>query len=852
MTTNKVLGEDTVPCVGASDNSKSMVATNTPRQRGGSRKNDMSTIKEGSDSLPRTGADTRTRLSQTAIINQKLMNTDYLMSKFYQVRKRINMISLFEHYKDITETRTTPIDRLTIKSFRVPSEHGYGYKVRARKMESSIPSKIVAGRMEPNHNYVKIPKTVPVETSVACHVKRSPPSKGVMEFIGSGRSNDNNYTAGMPPTEDRGENKVEEEDDNPFNKSTSNSNNTTNIVTIDIGIEPYEVGGNNDHGNTTTEEEDDDSFDNSVSNSFNDNTNNINNIDIKPRKNEGVWIMKGVSNINAKKNIVMPPPRFTTPTRNAFTALAEYDYMEDNNLYTLVSTLKQNEDNNSFDNYIVSKVGVDNNDALAKIKKVNSVDNIVSNINHSKEGVGTIHIDDEPSTGNNNSNNTIEPSIEPSEEGGGRNESNHNNTMSVGSNEDILLDNTDLVDWKVLDHVPLNAADALLELNDGYLIYDNNTYFFTNNTFFVTVGPPSTLNRSKEGVGTTNIVDVHSNDDDDDTDSDPVSSTGISNDNRIHDTNLEKNSLFDTATVADVLLDSNEDSLIHDNNLYLEKGSLSLPHKISQSTTTINDFIPLSTSTASNDFSPLSTITTINNTCTRDACTCTPYKYRTSNNNNSTTTRACTCTNITTTCACACNCTGTSDNLNKFDNTINTTHACTFNDFNNINNKDFGSPVKNINTVDFGKSGPLSKSQLTTTIPTNNDSNPLNNIYQDTCTTNKCSRSRSWGSNRSTTNNCSHSRSRGNNNSNEINNSTIHSTENGNNNNSNTYNYKGLHADDNNKGDTPILYATNTTTNMNKFYPHYDNSDPLQSNKPPIQIIGIIIEEHDKVNNIED
>ena len=124
ITTSKVVGEITVPCVGAS-NPKSMAATNEPRQRGGSRK-DMSTIKEGNN-LPRTGAASSTRLSQTAIINQKLMNTDYLMRKFYQARKEIIMISLFEHYKDVTETRTTPIDRLTIESFRVPSKPGYGY-----------------------------------------------------------------------------------------------------------------------------------------------------------------------------------------------------------------------------------------------------------------------------------------------------------------------------------------------------------------------------------------------------------------------------------------------------------------------------------------------------------------------------------------------------------------------------------------------------------------------------------------------------------------------------------------------------------------------------------------------------
>ena len=128
MTTNKVVGGNTVPCVGASGNSKSMAATNTPRQRGGSRKNDTSTIKEGSNSLPRMGAATRTRPNQTAFINQKLMNTGYQMRKCYLTRKELNMISLFEHYKDVT---VTPKERLTIKSFRVPSNVGVG------KMESS-------------------------------------------------------------------------------------------------------------------------------------------------------------------------------------------------------------------------------------------------------------------------------------------------------------------------------------------------------------------------------------------------------------------------------------------------------------------------------------------------------------------------------------------------------------------------------------------------------------------------------------------------------------------------------------------------------------------------------------------
>ena len=42
-------------------------------------------------------------------------------------------------------------------------------------------------------------------------------------------------------------------------------------------------------------------------------------------------------------------------------------------------------------------------------------------------------------------------------------------------------------------------------------------------------------------------------------------------------------------------------NLIHDTNLDLEKGSLPCSPKISESTTTINDFIPLSTITTINN-----------------------------------------------------------------------------------------------------------------------------------------------------------------------------------------------------------------------------------------------------------
>ena len=47
--------------------------------------------------------------------------------------------------------------------------------------------------------------------------------------------------------------------------------------------------------------------------------------------------MKGVGNINDKKNIVMPPPSFITLTNNAYATLVEYDNDDsnDNNLSVL-------------------------------------------------------------------------------------------------------------------------------------------------------------------------------------------------------------------------------------------------------------------------------------------------------------------------------------------------------------------------------------------------------------------------------------------------------------------------------------------------------------------------------------
>ena len=45
------------------------------------------------------------------------------------------MISLFEHYKNV---KATPKERLTIKSFRVPSKVGVGEKMESSKIQSKI------------------------------------------------------------------------------------------------------------------------------------------------------------------------------------------------------------------------------------------------------------------------------------------------------------------------------------------------------------------------------------------------------------------------------------------------------------------------------------------------------------------------------------------------------------------------------------------------------------------------------------------------------------------------------------------------------------------------------------------
>ena len=94
-------------------------------------------------------------------------------------------------------------------------------------------------------------------------------------------------------------------------------------------------------------------YDYSHSNSIDNNNNNYyyynnytdGNISTTPeRENAGVWIVKGVGSINNKKNIVLPPRHFITPTHNAYTALAKNnntDDNDDNNLNTPVSVLKQ-------------------------------------------------------------------------------------------------------------------------------------------------------------------------------------------------------------------------------------------------------------------------------------------------------------------------------------------------------------------------------------------------------------------------------------------------------------------------------------------------------------------------------
>ena len=175
--------------------------------------------------------------------------------------------------------------------------------------------------------------------------------------------------------------------------------------------------------------------------------------------------MKVVGNINAKKNIGMPPPCFIIPTNNVYESLAESDddddNNKDNNLSTPVLVLKQIEDNNSFDNYIASKVGVDNNDALAKkVNKVNNNNNnSINTTNRSKEGVGIIDIGNIPDAGN-NSNTTTKPSIEPSKTGVGRKESDHTNSVANST-----TDTTETHAWYAknsLFDISI-AADVVLE-----------------------------------------------------------------------------------------------------------------------------------------------------------------------------------------------------------------------------------------------------------------------------------------------------------------------------------------------------------------------------------------------------
>ena len=122
----------------------------------------------------------------------------------------------------------------------------------------------------------------------------------------------------------------------------------------------------------------------------------------------------------------------------------------------------------------------------------------------------------------------------------------------------------------------------------------------------------NTINRSKDGMGNINIIDTHIT-------SDIVivnTVTDLDDDNMVTDSAvvLDSESVSDTSmSISDDTTGSND--LIHNTNLNLEKGSLPC-HKIYESMTPINDFIPFSTITTTttiNDIIHLGTIFTINN-----------------------------------------------------------------------------------------------------------------------------------------------------------------------------------------------------------------------------------------------
>ena len=160
----------------------------------------------------------------------------------------------------------------------------------------------------------------------------------------------------------------------------------------------------------------------------------------------------------------------------------------------------------------------------------------------------------------------------------------------------------------------------------------------------------NTIDRSKEGVGTIDIVETPGTGNNSSNTIEP-SKIGVGKKESNHNNTVIVDSktkddyivsdpdsvspCLDHIVVSDSVSrsdtrtsinDTSSNNLIHNTNLDLEKGSLPW-HKISESTTIINDFIPLITITTINDFIPLSTVTKINND---NISTGTPY--HTSNN----------------------------------------------------------------------------------------------------------------------------------------------------------------------------------------------------------------------------
>ena len=178
--------------------------------------------------------------------------------------------------------------------------------------------------------------------------------------------------------------------------------------------------------------------------------------------------MKGMGDINDKKNMMLPSHRFITLTNNAYATLAKNDDTDDNNLYAPVSILKQDKDDNSFDNYIASKIGVYNNSALVKkVKTANKLNNSIS----------TTNIVDTSGTGN-----TSDNTIKSSKVGAGKKES---NTVTVDNVERINRikshnnDNHNVVTTTIKKKMGLRYDDDKstsinASINDYNLIYNTN------------------------------------------------------------------------------------------------------------------------------------------------------------------------------------------------------------------------------------------------------------------------------------------------------------------------------------------------------------------------------------------